>query len=651
MELIRITNAELAFGDEKILDNTELRVNQAERVCLVGKNGAGKSSLMKVLMNKQVLDDGNLVFSNNIKIGMLEQDPPKSCQISVFDYVAQGVEENAQLLQQYHQLVSKVAQDASEELLNQLAEVQQQLEQANAWQDEQRIEQVLSKLELVADACVADLSGGWLRKLALAKTLVTNPDVLLLDEPTNHLDIASVLWLEQFLKNFNGTIVFISHDRAFIRSLATRIVDLDRGKLTSYPGDYDKYLAQKEHDLNVELQQNALFDKKLAEEETWIRQGIKARRTRNEGRVRALEKLRLERKARREVKHQGDINVSVGSSSGKIVFEGNNIDVAFGDNTIIKNLDLLITRGDRVALIGANGTGKSTLIKLIMGKLAPTQGKVKLGLNLDIAYFDQHREQLDINQTVQDIVADGKQEVTINGRTRHVLGYLQDFLFSPKRARTPVRALSGGEKNRLLLARLFLKPSNLLILDEPTNDLDIETLELLEEVVANYAGTVILVSHDRDFVNNCVSSSLYFDGSGHIEQFVGGYDEIDRYLAYKAEQNNQAKAVNKTINKVIAAEQENSAADKGQIAVVKQSDNQQVKKKKLSYKETRELEALPELIDRLETQITELQEQVNKPDFFSQESEITQKILNQLQECESKLDDAFTRWQELDELS
>ncbi|MCH2056480.1 MAG: ABC transporter ATP-binding protein [Thalassotalea sp.] len=637
MELIRITNAELAYGDDKILDNADLRINTGERVCLVGRNGAGKSSLLKVISGLRQLDDGQLVYSNDIRIAMLEQDPPETCQLSVFNYVSEGLRANAELIQKYHQLVKKVSEDASEKHLTELANIQQALEQANAWQDEQRIDQVLTTLSLDPDTQVDQLSGGWLRKLALAKALVTNPDVLLLDEPTNHLDIKSVLWLEAFLKNFSGTIVFISHDRAFIRKLATRIVDLDRGQLTSYPGDYDVYVDQKQHDLQVEAQQNALFDKKLAEEEVWIRQGIKARRTRNEGRVRALEKLRVERKQRRELKSQGDIEISSGERSGKLVFESTDLSVSFDEKHVIRNLNLLVMRGDRIALIGANGTGKSTLIKLLMEQLQPSSGKVRIGVNLDIAYFDQHREQLDPNKTVQDTVADGKQEVTLNGRTRHVLGYLQDFLFSPKRARTPVRALSGGEKNRLLLARLFLRPSNLLILDEPTNDLDIETLELLEEVVANYQGTVVLVSHDRDFVNNCVNSCLYFDGSGRIEQIVGGYDDVDQYLEYK-------ESIVKRHEQALKAEQKSEqAAEKSN-----KSKENPPKKKKLSYKEARELEALPDEIDNLESLIGSLQEQVNQPDFFTQDSESTQKILNQLQESESKLEAAYDRWQELD---
>jgi ATP-binding cassette subfamily F protein uup len=635
MELIRIAQGELAFGEDSILDKTDLTIKTGERVCLVGKNGAGKSSLMKVLMGKQNLDDGQILMSSNIKLAMLEQDPPESSEMSVFDYVAQGVAENAEIIKNYHHLIHIICEDPSEKNLNKLANVQQQLDQANAWQDEQRIDKVLTTLALEADKMINDLSGGWLRKLALAKALVCEPDVLLLDEPTNHLDISSVLWLEQFLKDFKGTIIFISHDRAFIRGLATRILDLDRGQLVSYPGNYDLYIEQKAHDLEVESTQNALFDKRLAEEEVWIRQGVKARRTRNEGRVRSLEKLRVERQERREVKKQGDINVSTGDRSGKLVFESENLHMAFGDKTIFKGLDLLITRGDRLALIGANGTGKSTLIKLIMEQQQPTSGKMRVGVNLDIAYFDQHRDALDLNMTVQDTVAEGKQEVTVNGVTRHVLGYLQDFLFSPKRARTPVRALSGGEKNRLLLARLFLRPSNLLILDEPTNDLDIETLELLEEVVANYAGTVILVSHDRDFVNNCVNTCLYFDGSGQITNIVGGYDDVDSYLAYKAEQRKQlADGVKQTPISV----NENKSSVKVSA------------KKKLSFKDSRELEKLPEQVDELESLINSLQEQVNDATFFSKDSDIKKNILNQLAESESKLVIAFARWQELDEL-
>jgi ATP-binding cassette subfamily F protein uup len=638
MELLRIANGELAFGTDKILDKADLSIQTGERICLVGRNGAGKSTLMKVLMGFQNLDDGQILKSSTMLMAMLEQDPPESSDVNVFDYVAQGVKENADLISRYHSLIHIIGEDPSERNLNKLANVQDELEQANAWQDEQRIEQVMSTLSLDGDAKISDLSGGWLRKVALAKSLVTNPDILLLDEPTNHLDIASVLWLEKFLKDFTGTIIFISHDRAFIRGLSTRILDLDRGQLKSYPGDYDLYIEQKQHDLQVEEQQNSLFDKRLAEEEVWIRQGVKARRTRNEGRVRSLEKLRLERTARREVRNQSTMNITQGDRSGKLVFEAHDVTVAFDDKVIIDKLNLLITRNDRLAFIGANGTGKSTLIKLIMEKLKQTSGEMRSGVNLEVAYFDQHREALDLNLTVQEIVGEGKQEVMVNGRSRHVLGYLQDFLFSPKRARTPVKALSGGEKNRLLLARLFLRPSNLLILDEPTNDLDIETLELLEEVVANYSGTVILVSHDRDFVNNCVNTCLYFDGTGRINQIVGGYDDVDSYLALKEEQRQQQTS---TANKK-ATQQSKTESTKTEVVKVAQ--------KKLSFKDTKELAELPEIIDSLENKIAELQEQVNQNDFFSQDEQYTKNILNQLDENESKLELVYTRWQELDEL-
>jgi ATP-binding cassette subfamily F protein uup len=637
MELIRISQGELAFGEDKVLDKADLSVQTGERICLVGRNGAGKSTLMKVLMGLQTLDDGQVLKSSTMQVAMLEQDPPESSDITVFDYIAQGVKENADLIKRYHVIIHDVTEDPSEANLNKLANVQEQLELANAWQDEQRIEQVMTTLALNPDDQICDLSGGWLRKVALAKALVTAPDILLLDEPTNHLDIKSVLWLETFLKDFAGTILFISHDRAFIRGVSTRIIDLDRGILKSYPGNYDLYIEQKAHDLQVESQQNSLFDKKLAEEEVWIRQGVKARRTRNEGRVRALEKLRGERQARREVRNQSTMNITQGDRSGKLVFEAEEITIAFDGKVIIKDLDLLITRNDRLAFIGANGTGKSTLIKMIMGNLEPTSGKMRSGVNLDIAYFDQHRDALDVNQTVQEIVGEGKQEVMVNGKPRHVLGYLQDFLFSPKRARTPVRALSGGEKNRLLLARLFLRPSNLLILEEPTNDLDIETLELLEEVVANYAGTVILVSHDRDFVNNCVNTCLYFDGTGHISQIVGGYDDVDDYLAHKE---NQRAAMSKNVVKVATVEKaESKAASPASMPV----------KKKRSFKEKKELEDLPGLIDELETLIAECQQQVNHADFFSQDQEQSNKILNQLAKSESKLEVAYARWQELDD--
>lgn len=486
MDLIRIARAQLAFGTHPLLDQADAVIEAGERVCIVGRNGAGKSTLLKVLDGQVQLDDGEINRVSGLKVSRLEQDPPKGAQGSVFDYVAGGLPDIAQLLIDYHNVSEALQTDHSSSLLSRLERLSADIEAKDAWRFESRIKLVLTQLQLTANMKLEKLSGGWLRKVALAKALVSDPDLLLLDEPTNHLDMSSVEWLEQFLKEFKGGIVFISHDRAFIRGVATRILDLDRGKLISYPGDYAKYLEQKAHDLKVEEAQNALFDKKLAEEEAWIRQGIKARRTRNEGRVRALKALRVERKQRVEQVGKTDFNIESAERSGKLVFEAQHIGHAFKDKRIVDDFSTLVMRGDRVGLIGPNGVGKTTLLKILFGDIAPDNGKVKQGVNLEVAYFDQYREKLDEEKTVQDNVAEGKQEVQMGGRSRHVLGYLQDFLFPPARARTPVKALSGGEKNRLLLAKLFLKPSNVLVLDEPTNDLDIETLELLEEIINQY---------------------------------------------------------------------------------------------------------------------------------------------------------------------
>jgi len=479
---------------------------------------------------------------------------------------------------------------------------------------------------------LTDLSGGWQRKAALARALVCDPDVLLLDEPTNHLDVTTIEWLEGFLKDFRGSIIFISHDRSFIKSMATRIVDLDRGQLNSFPGDYDNYLNEKEELLRVEELQNAEFDKKLAQEEVWIRQGIKARRTRNEGRVRALKKLRQERSERREVQGKVNLQIDDATRSGKIVFEAENINYAIEDKRLVDNFSFNIMRGDRIALIGPNGCGKSTLLKLLLGQLNPDSGRMHCGTKLEIAYFDQYREVLDPEKTVIDNLADGKQEVTVGGRQRHALSYLQDFLFAPKRARTPVKALSGGEKNRLLLARLFLRPNNLLVLDEPTNDLDIETLELLEDLLANYQGTLLLVSHDREFVDNTVTTSWIFEGNGQIEEFVGGYHDAQQQRAQVQQSRN--------VDKVTKTEKAVEPAPK--------SESVKPKSKKLSYKLQRELETLPQKLEELEAEIESLQEQVNDADFFSQSVDVTQPILDKLAASEQELEVAFERWEELE---
>lgn len=633
MDLIRITGAQLAFGTHPLLDNAEMLIENGERVCIVGRNGAGKSSLLKVLDSQIQLDDGEINRLSGLKVARLEQDPPKGANGTVFDYVANGLPHIATLLIEYHEVSARLSQENSDKTLKQFERLSSQLEANDGWRFETQINQVLSQLELDPNSDLTSLSGGWLRKVALAKALVGEPDLLLLDEPTNHLDVASIEWLEKFLKEFNGAIVFISHDRAFIRSMATRILDLDRGKLVSYPGNYEKYLEQKEHALKVEESQNALFDKKLAEEEAWIRQGIKARRTRNEGRVRALKQLRVERKARVEKQGKADFNIESAQRSGKLVFEAKGISQGFTNKPIVKDFSTLVMRGDRIGLVGPNGVGKTTLLKILFGELALESGKVKQGVNLEVAYFDQYRSVLDEEASVQDNVADGKQEVNIGGRSRHVLGYLQDFLFPPARARSPVKSLSGGEKNRLLLAKLFVKPSNVLVLDEPTNDLDVETLELLEEILANYQGTVLVVSHDREFIDNTCSTVWGFLGDGKVVEVVGGYQDFQNYAQSLAEKT------------VIEQKQKDTEKDK------KVADKPLAKKAgKLSYKLKRELEELPALLESLEQEVEELQEVVNSPDFFKQDSEQTQKTLNQLQQAESKLETAFMRWEELEQL-
>ncbi|MAD88998.1 MAG: ABC transporter ATP-binding protein [Pseudoalteromonas sp.] len=633
MDLIRIAKAQLAFGTHPLLDNADAVIEAGERVCIVGRNGAGKSTLLKVLDGQVQLDDGEVNQVGDLKVSRLEQDPPKGAEGSVFDYVANGIPDIANLLIEYHHVSEQMQTDYSESVLNKFEKLSSRIEAQDGWRFESRIKLVLAQLELTPDMRLEKLSGGWLRKVALAKALVSEPDLLLLDEPTNHLDMNSVIWLEQFLKDFKGGIVFISHDRAFIRSIATRILDLDRGKLISYPGNYEKYLEQKAHDLKVEEAQNALFDKKLAEEEAWIRQGIKARRTRNEGRVRALKALRVERKQRVEQVGKADFNIETADRSGKLVFEAKNLKHAFKDKPIVNDFSTLVMRGDRVGLIGPNGVGKTTLLKLLFGQLEAVSGSVKQGVNLEVAYFDQYREKLDEEATVQDNVAEGKQEVMMGGRSRHVLGYLQDFLFPPARARTPVKALSGGEKNRLLLAKLFLKPSNVLVLDEPTNDLDIETLELLEDIINQYQGTILIVSHDREFIDNTCNSVWAFSGDGEVIDIVGGYTD---YQEYKAELDEKRKQLEK--QQVVTAAKE----------VKKEKSNN--KSSKLSYKLKLELEQLPSKVEALELALEEQQALVNDPEFFKRPQQETQAALNQLAETESELETAYARWEELEEL-
>lgn len=633
--LIRLSNGQLAFGTHVILDNADFQVNANERVCLVGKNGTGKSTLMKIIAKQMDLDAGELHYNNEIVVARLEQDPPEKAEMTVFDFVSSGIAHVGDLIAKYHQVLHQMETNYTDEVMDKLSKLQTQMDNNDAWLFETQINTVLEQLALPADKQLSELSGGWLRKAALAKALVQKPDVLLLDEPTNHLDLNAIAWLEKVLLDFKGAIVFISHDRAFIRSMATRIIDLDRGKLASWPGGYEAYLTAKEEALRVEQEQNALFDKRLAQEETWVRQGIKARRTRNEGRVRALEQLRRERSARREVVGKAKMSLVSTSKSGKLVFEVDDISYAWENKTIVKNFTTQVMRGDRIALVGPNGCGKSTILKMLLGTLEAQSGEIKTGTKLDVAYFDQHRAALDLDKTVQENVGDGKDDVMHNGRSRHVLGYLQDFLFSPARARTPVRALSGGEKNRLLLAKLFLKPNNLLVLDEPTNDLDIETLELLESLVHQYDGTLLLVSHDREFINNTVTSSWWFGANGQLSEFVGGYEDATNQGAKLFDpQAHEAELAAKQAVKLQESKQAAATID--------------VKPKaKLSYKDQRELDNLPDKMESLETQVAKLEEAMAQADFFTKPVSETQPQIDKLAQLNDELEQAMERWEYL----
>lgn len=631
--LLQLKQAELQFGSPPILDNQELVINRGQRICLVGRNGCGKSTLLKVIEGIQVLDSGQRNVGSEVVIARLQQDPPEQVQISVFDYVAQSFGELATILSDYFHVTHQLSEHVDEALLKKLETLQTQLDAKDGWQYEQKINQVLTRLGLDGDASLTSLSGGWRRKAALARTLVLEPDILLLDEPTNHLDIAMIQWLEKALLDFTGAIVFVSHDRAFIRKVATQIVDIDRGILSVYPGSYAEYLVKKQEDLEIEEAQNKLFDKKLSQEEAWIRQGIKARRTRNEGRVRALKALRQEYKQRLNRQGTAKVEASVADKSGKLVFVCENLNFEFGDKKLVDNLNFTVQRGEKLALVGPNGVGKTTLIKLMLGQLQPSSGKVVGGTQLDVAYFDQHREALDPNAKVVDAVADGNSQVTVNGKPKHVMGYLQDFLFTPDRVNGPVHALSGGEKNRLLLAKLMLKPSNLLILDEPTNDLDVETLDLLEDLLVNYQGTVILVSHDREFVDNVVTTSLFFEGNGIITPFIGGYSEIKAWHDEAEIKEKQQETLAKTTS-----------------PTPKKNEISAPEKKKRSYKDQRELDALPEKIQELEQQVESQQNLVNDPDFYKQDNSATSEVLKVLTELQNELEQCYARWDELESM-
>ena len=638
MALISLTNGYLSFSDAPLLDHAELHIEPNERVCLVGRNGAGKSTLLKIIAGDVLMDDGKIQYEKDLVVSRLEQDPPRNAQGNIFDYVAEGVGHLTDLLKEYHHISVQLEENYSDQILSQLEQVQAKLEHADGWRFENKINEVLLKLGLNPNTKLSALSGGWLRKAALARALVCDPDVLLLDEPTNHLDVEAIEWLENFLLDFQGSIVFISHDRSFIRKMATRIVDLDRGQLQSYLGNYDLYLTTKEENLRIEALQNELFDKRLAQEEVWIRQGIKARRTRNEGRVRALKAMREERRQRRDVMGTAKLQLDTSSRSGKIVFEMEDVSYEIAGKTLLKDFSTTILRGDKIALVGANGCGKTTFIKLLLGEIQPTSGKIRCGTKLEIAYFDQYRADLDPEKTVMDNVADGKQDIEVNGVKRHVLGYLQDFLFPPKRALIPVKALSGGERNRLLLAKLLLKPNNLLILDEPTNDLDVETLELLEEILTDYQSTLLIVSHDRQFIDNTATECYLLEGKGRLNKYVGGF--------FDAKQQQANFWASKAVEEQAKAKKSEPLKEE---SAVKNDRTSKPKSVKLSYKEQRELEQLPQLLEELETKITVLQAEIADPAFFQQAHDITDAKLKELADTEAELETAFLRWEELEE--
>jgi ATP-binding cassette subfamily F protein uup len=630
MPLVTLDRVSVAYGHLPLLDGGSLQVEPGERVCIVGRNGTGKSTLLNVLAGTQPPDAGRVWTQPDLRIGHLAQDPPFLDERPVFDVVADGLGDLASLVTQYHRAAVAVAESATAEGLERLGTLQHELELRNGWTLEQQVETVLDRLGLPAEASAATLSGGWRRRVLLARALAGQPGLLLLDEPTNHLDIEAMTWLEAFLASYAGTVVFVTHDRVFLQNVATRIVELDRGQLSSWPGDYATFLRRKEEWLAAEAVRHEKFDKKLAEEEAWLRQGIKARRTRNEGRVRALMALRAQRAARRTQAGAVRLQVDSAERSGQMVFEAEHLSKAFGDTTVVRDLSLRVVRGDRIGLIGPNGSGKTTLLRLLLGDVAPDAGEVRHGANLQVAYYDQLREQLDPDRSVVDTIGDGRDTVTINGREQHVHGYLRDFLFPPERAQSPVRALSGGERNRLLLARLFTRPANVLVLDEPTNDLDIETLELLESLLAEWTGTLLLVSHDRAFIDNVVTSTLAFEGGGRVREYVGGYED---WLRQRPSPAAVAEAE-------LQIRLEPAGEPKGSPL--------RTSPRKASYREQQELLALPGRIERLETEQQRLQAAVASPDFYKEPAGTIEATLARVQTIEQELLDAMARWDELD---
>ena len=624
MAYINLRNISLAFGGPPLFEDISLRISKGERICLLGRNGTGKSTLLKVIAGELQPDGGIIDRQQGLRVARLEQDIPRDLQGTIYEAIAQGLGSIGRPLSRYHNLSLRMEQGEAG-LHDELSDVQHELESCDGWAHQQQIDQVLSRLKLPADLPVASLSGGLMRRVLLARALAVAPDILLLDEPTNHLDIESITWLEEFLKRENLTLVFVTHDRAFLRNLATRIVEIDRGCLFDFACDYDTFLQRKEELLHAESQGNARFDKKMAEEEIWIRKGIKARRTRNEGRVRALKKMREEHRQRRARLGTARFNLQEAERSGKLVAEVKGLSFAYGNSPVIKDFSTTVMRGDRIGIIGPNGSGKTTLLKLILGELTPQHGKVKLGTNLQTIYFDQLREQLDPELTVQQNLAGEQDTVVIGGKSRHVIGYLQDFLFSPDRIRSPVRILSGGERNRLLLARLFTREANVLVLDEPTNDLDLETLDLLEELLAEFKGTLFLVSHDRAFLNRVVTSTIAFEGDGQVCEYIGGYDD---WLQQRPQPKNDLKP--------------------------KQPLEEKPKKeraRKLTFKEKQEVVELPLKIEALETEVAQLHTKMADPDFYRTAGAQVAATTARLEMIEAELVEVYARWEELETLS
>ena len=621
MSLLRFEDIRLEFGEQVILRDAEFSIEPGERVCLIGRNGAGKSTTLKLISGEMEADQGAIIPKDGLVVSQLHQNLPDALDLPVRDVILSGLGHIQTLLQQYKDMSSS---ELDKQGLADLESLHAKIDAHDGWHIDQRVDATITDLNLPAEKKMNELSGGWRRRVALARALVQNPDLLLLDEPTNHLDIATIKWLEDRIFSFPGAVLFITHDRAFLQRLATRIVEIDRGKLTSWPGDYDNFLRRKEKSLEDEELANARFDKKLSEEEVWIRQGIKARRTRNEGRVRSLQKMREEVAGRLKQDDKARIHIEEAEQSGRKVIRAKNISYSYGDETVIRDFSIKIMRGDRIGLIGNNGVGKTTLLRLLLGQLEPQSGTVKHGTNLELGYFDQLRQTLDLEKSVAYNVGEGRTYITLNGKERHIVGYLKGFLFTPKRSGMPVKALSGGERNRVILAKLFTRAANLLVLDEPTNDLDIETLEVLEKRLCDYTGTLIVVSHDREFLDNVVTSTVVFEDDGRAREYVGGYSDWVRHGHALAETENIA------------------AAEARKVATVERRRNKS--KTKLSYKEQRELDGLPGEIEVLESRISDLQETIGQPEFYANDKEVVHLALSELKESEALLEQVIDRW-------